>query len=122
MEKDYNKKWLKFFSQDQLKELDSYPNLKEAIDASFIKHKWDKTKLSPLTIWYRLMSEEKDCDLVYALDWNEETEEEFYSWGTNSRWLCVFEQEMFSDQNSYAETALNLAKEYGDLSHSVLNI
>ncbi len=115
-----NKKWLEFVDEKQMRELNKFPHLKEAIERTFINKDYDKSKLSPLTVWFRLM-DDNGADIVSYVDWDDETLDEFYSWGSNSRWALVFEPDMINNAGVRIEDALCLAREYGDIKNSVMS-
>lgn len=115
------KQWSKFVSEEQMRELNKFPHLKEAIERTFITVDYDVTKLSPMTVWFRLMEDIKGADVIAFVDWDEETLDEFYSWGSNSRWANVFEPDMMDNAGVRIEDAISLAQEYGDIPNSVMD-
>ena len=116
-----NKKWLEFVDEKQMGELNKFPHLKEAIEHTFINKDYDDSKLSPMAVWFRLMEDNNGADVISCVDWDEETLDEFYSWGSNSRWAMVFEPDMMDNAGVRIEDAIYLAQEYGDIKNSVMN-
>lgn len=71
------------------KKLDKYPVLKRCVE-KYINEEDDPCMLTDLTVYVRCM----EIDEPEFFGWDEETTEEFYSWGHNSRYANVFEGEL----------------------------
>ena len=104
-------KWLKFVSEEDLQELEKFPDLRDAIAHTFVYNDYDKKYLSPLVVWFR-EKEDNGYPVIEAADWDDDTLDEFYSWGSNSRWSSVFESEVFKNAGYYIGLALEIAREY----------
>ena len=106
-------------------EMKQYPHLMEYYD-HFVKSggKPEHDGCFPnLILWIRLaLGEEREWDITQLLEMTEETEEEFGSWGHNSRWAHVvvpmLEQFLLEDDEDlhsyYVGVLLNIAGDYGD--------
>jgi len=98
-----------------LDELDKYPHLTEAV-----KHYEDtdgdsehKGCLPNLIVWIRQVLP-LDIDPAEYFEMDDETAEDFYSWGHNSRWNHTFRDVLESDFEFCVRKCIDLAKEYGD--------
>lgn len=108
-----------------MKNLKDYPNLHEYLD-HFVKTngKAERERCFPyLILWIRLaLGEEREWDITQLLEMTEDAEEEFGSWGHNSRWAHVvepmLEQFLLEDDEDLHKwcvgVLLNMAGDYGD--------
>lgn len=76
-------------SEQTKKRLEAYPVLKRCVE-KYINDEDDPCMLTDLTVYVRLM----EIDEPSFFGWDEETTEDFYSWGHNSRYANVFESEL----------------------------
>lgn len=100
---------MKDFIKSYEEELDQYPDLKEAVIKTFVTKDYPSDQLSPLTVWFRIKEEDEGYPLIENLDWDEETLEDFYSWGSNSRWAFNFEPDLMANPKDYIELAIQIA-------------
>lgn len=87
-------------------ELDKFPELKEAV-TKFVSKEYED--VTPLTLWFREM-DSQGYPVAEFCDWDEETSDEFYSWGSNSRWSIMFDSEVLNAPLTYIEYALDLVR------------
>lgn len=90
----------------ELKErLEKYPALKGYVE-SFIQDGGmnpDPSLLADLTVYVRKL----DIDVPSFFDWDEETTEDFYSWGHNSRYANVLEPMLWSNLEEYVSLLID---------------
>lgn len=90
----------------ELKErLEKYPALKEYVE-KFIQNEGmnsDPTLLADLTVYIRML----DIDEPSFFDWDDETTEDFYSWGHNSRYANVLEPMLWSNLEAYVSLIID---------------
>lgn len=55
-----------------------------------------------------------NVDIDEFLGWDETWQDDFYSWGSNSRWANTFTAWVNSHFSDMVDNAIYLAKEYGD--------
>lgn len=102
---------------EMLAELDKYPNLKKYFtffmetDAGLPE---DPGLLPRLIVWIRTHVDANDIDPAEFFDMDEETAEDFYTWGHNSRWKNVFCDYIESYRSLALARCLELARRYGD--------
>lgn len=76
-----------------------------------------KDSLPYLIIWIRLLVEPEDDEWLCApevFELSDEDAEEFYSWGSNSRWKNVFWDFIANNLDDVKEKCIELAEQYGD--------
>ena len=97
--------------------LNNYPNVQRYV-ADYIETEGASpggTRLPNLIIWFRETLERNGVDVPNFFEWSEEWVEDFYSWGSNSRWANTFRNWLSFDELEYQlETIANIAEEYGD--------
>ena len=98
-----------------LDKLNKYPNLTKAV-----KHYEDtdgdsehEGYLPNLIVWIRQVLP-IDIDPAEYFEMDDETAEDFYSWGHNSRWNHTFRDWLDSGFEFCVEKCIDLAEEYGD--------
>lgn len=105
-------------------EMKQYPHLMEYYD-HFIKTdgKAERERCFPyLILWIRAALGDNEWEITRYLEMTDETEEEFGSWGHNSRWAHVVEPMIAnillegSDEEKewLTDTFLQIAEEHGD--------
>lgn len=108
-----NKMILKY--ENLLKELEQYPNLKKAVEHFYDtdgKAEYEGC-LPNLIVWIRCQL--KDVDMTeFFTEMSEETKEDFWSWGHNSRWGNTFYAFLCEHFNYCVAVCMNMAEEYGD--------
>lgn len=95
-------------------ELDTLPDAVETTKFMIENGARQGTMLLPLTVWVRQVCDKYNLDVEVICDWDEDTCEEFWSWGHNSRWHQVFECMMLDrpeDVESTAELFKNALQE-----------
>jgi len=101
-----------------------YPNLYDYYD-HYIKTNGAREHegcFPNLIIWIREALEENQYEVTSLFDMTKEDEEEFWSWGHNSRWNYVFAPMIYQylidgDENTRdwcVSVLLNIAEDYGD--------
>jgi len=104
-------------TKEQGKKLESYPNLKGYIE-SYIKNDGypeENGCLPHFIYFFKRMCLDNDIDVEQFFNWDEETAEDFYSWGHNSRWANTFSCCVDAKFKRYVDDALYLVSEYGDI-------
>lgn len=108
-----------------MRHIQDYPNLYEYYD-HYIKTQGQAEHdgcFPNLILWIRLaLGEEREWDITQLLEMTEEQEEEFGSWGHNSRWAHVvvpmLEQFLLEDDEDLHEwcvgVLMDIAGDYGD--------
>lgn len=71
-----------------------------------MNHSYKDGYLPPLIIWFRERFENDQIRLTEILEWDDETMEDFFSWGHNSRWANTFWAEMDANFDAYVNTAM----------------
>ena len=102
--------------ENLLKELDKYPNLKGAVEHFYNTdgQPEHKDKLPNLIVWIRQVLDLAGEDAAEYFEMPEETAEDFYSWGHNSRWSNTFWLFLENHFNWCVGLCIDLADEYGD--------
>ena len=98
-------------------QLENYPNLKKYVE-HYAKTNGKPEKeecISNLVYYFKLQCFNNDLDEEKTFNWNNETSEDFYSWGHNSRWAHTFDNYLRYNFQDAIEIGINLAKEYGDI-------
>lgn len=97
-------------------ELDKYPHLRtyftryvESDGASE-----NPNYLPCLIVWIRMAMDAAGTDPAAFFEMDEETAEDFYSWGHNSRWNNTFRSYLDSDYEFALRKCIELAQDYGD--------
>lgn len=97
--------------------LNKYPNVQRYV-ADYISNEGagpGGTRLPNLIIWFRLTLEENGVDIPRFFDWDDEFTEEFYSWGSNSRWGNAFRGWLSTEELEYQiDTIVKIAETFGD--------
>ena len=97
-------------------EMEKYPNLNKYF-RFFIENPGDTEDpgfLPRLIGWIRTHVDAYDLDAAELFDMDEDTAEDFYTWGHNSRWANTFTSYIECDPNLALERCLRLARRYGD--------
>lgn len=106
-----------YIRPDQIQNLKQYPFL-ESYVKSYIENKGIPENIDcicRLTYFFKRMYIEHELDMQSLFDWDDDTTEDFYSWGHNSRWANIFEGQMEGCLEDYVDVALGLAEFYGDI-------
>ena len=106
-----------YIRPDQIQKLKQYPFL-ESYVKSYIENEGIPENIScicRLTYFFKRMDIEHELDMQSLFDWDDDTTEDFYSWGHNSRWANTFEGQMGGYLEDYVDVALSLAETYGDI-------
>ena len=106
-----------YIRPDQIENLKQFPFL-ESYVKSYIENEGmpeETGHICKLTYFFKRMDIEHELDLQFLFDWDDETAEDFYSWGHNSRCANTFEGQMEGCLEDYVDVAIDLAKEYGDI-------
>lgn len=104
-------------TKEQTQALTAYPNLNKYVN-SFIKNNgYPEVKgcVSNLVYFFKLMCINNNLNEETLFNWDKEIAEDFYTWGSNSRWANTFACCLDAYFNKYIDIAINLAKEYGDI-------
>lgn len=100
------------------KQLENYKNLSKYA-FHFEKQPYEPEHpghLNNLIIWFRETLDNAGVDDVASyFGWDDETAEDFYTWGHNSRWAHTFYSYLINNINDALEIALDLADEFGDV-------
>jgi len=107
---------LKLYKRQQ-EALEQYPHLKQYVE-KFIKNNGRSDRpgyLSDLVFYFRCMIEGNDLDEDEVFGWDKHTSEDFYSWGSNSRWANTADYYIYSHFNKCIDIILQLAENYGDI-------
>lgn len=101
---------------EQFAKLDQFPYLKE-----YLTHYYEtggeseKAGLLPkFIVWIRDILDGTDIDPAQFFDMDEETAEDFYTWGHNSRWNITFRGHLDCDPEQTLDKCLALAERFGD--------
>ena len=102
--------------ENLLKELEKYPHLKAAVEHFYDtdgkpEHEY---KLPNLIVWIRQMLDKSGEEAAEYFDMPEETREDFWSWGHNSRWSNTFWCYLERHFCWCVGICIDLAEEYGD--------
>lgn len=101
-------------NKDLETELEKYPYLKSYVKA-FINDEEDTTEFIPSLIYFfKKICVDHELDEAELFEWDEETTQDFYSWGHNSRWANTFWAFLVENFDHCIEVAIWLAKVYGD--------
>ena len=97
-----------YLSEETKKRLEKHDSLRAIVFATY-NETYDPIYLSPLTQWYRMRYNDRQEELVEnILHWDNDTIEDFYSWGHNSRWRHTFEADMECNFDDYVNTAIDI--------------
>lgn len=102
-------------NKKELKKLDQYPFLKQYVEhyKNTDGESEDPIKLPKLIVWIRMViPDDKDPASLFRM--NNEFTEDFYSWGSNSRWANTFHTYLTFYFKRCIRICLDLADEYGD--------
>jgi len=85
--------------------LKDYPALQEVVSNFIESDGWNHNLgyLTPLTVYIRKLN----IDEPSLFDWDEETTEDFYSWGHNSRYGNVLEPQLVWDLDKHVRAILD---------------
>lgn len=103
-------------TKEQAKRLAQYPHLNQYVN-EYIANDGQSTtahSLSSLTFFFKMMCINNSLDEQQLFGWDEELAEDFYSWGSNSRWANVFDAYLATNFNECIDIALDLVENYGD--------
>lgn len=106
-----------YIRPDQIQKLKQFPFL-ESYVKSYIENEGTAEKIGcicRLTYFFKRMDIEHELDMQSLFDWDDDTTEDFYSWGHNSRWANTFEGQMEGCLEDYVDVAIDLAETYGDI-------
>ena len=104
-------------TDEQANTLKEYPNLNSYVQ-SFIKNNGVPEEtgcISNLVYFFKKMCTKYNLDEEVLFDWDKETADDFYSWGSGSRWANTFASYLDCNFNKCIKIAIDLADEYGDL-------
>ena len=73
-------------------------------------------RLPNIIIWFRETLEKNDQDVAGWFNWDDDWREDFYSWGSNSRWGRTFSSwiSCYILDKDVIEIIANIAEEFGD--------
>lgn len=106
-----------YIRPDQIQKLKQFPFL-ESYVKSYIENEGTAENIGcicRLTYFFKRMDIEHELDMQSLFDWDDDTTEDFYSWGHNSRWANTFEGQMEGCLEDYVDVAIDLAETYGDI-------
>ena len=98
-------------------DLNNYPNLKKAL-RDYIDNEGDseqKGHIPKFVYFFKKMYMLHGIDLDALFDWPEDIAEDFWTWGSNSRWAHTGSMWIEDHLEECIELALELAEQYGDL-------
>ena len=102
-------------SISQAEELNKFPHLKSYVE-EYIKNNGLPDQpgyISSLVYFFKRKCLDNNLSEEALFGWDEETAEDFYSWGSNSRWANTFDSCLSTHFSEYLDTAIMLAKAYG---------
>lgn len=102
---------------EQKERLKAYPVLEQAVNY-FIEHKGESEEsgcIPRYTYFFKQKYLDNNVDPDEMFGWDEKTSEDFWSWGSNSRWSNTATCYILSEFSKCIDIALDLADEYGDL-------
>ena len=104
-------------NQETKDQLENYPNLKKYVEHyAETNGKPEKEEcISNLVYYFKLQCFNNDLDEEETFNWDNKTSEDFYSWGTNSRWANAFDNYLRYNFQDAVEIGIDLAKKYGDI-------
>lgn len=98
-------------------DLDKFPVLKKAIE--HFKETGGKSEepgcIPNFVYFFKKMHFKFDQDPDEMFGWDSETADDFWSWGSNSRWANTASMWIEDHLEECIEIAIELAKEFGDL-------
>jgi len=100
--------------QDQL---ESYPNLKKYVE-HYIEtdgEPEDEGCISNLVCYFKLQCLKHNLNETKVFKWNKKISDDFYTWGTNSRWSNTFDTFLYYNFQYVVEIGISLAEKYGDI-------
>lgn len=103
-------------TKEQAQRLAQYQYLNQYVD-EYITNNGQSTTvgiLSSLTFFFKMMCINNSLDEQQLFDWDEELAQDFYSWGSNSRWANTFDAYLAANFNECVDIALDLVENYGD--------
>lgn len=106
-----------YIRPDQKESLKKYPYLKSYVE-SYIENEGSADeigKITKLTYFFKIMFMRHDFNMQALFEWDDDTTEDFFNWGHNSRWANTFEGQMEGFLEGYVDAALYLADTYGDI-------
>lgn len=103
-------------TKEQVQRLAQYPYLNQYVNEYIINNGQSKTVgiLSALTFFFKMMCINNNLNEMLLFDWDEETAQDFYTWGSNSRWSNTFNAYLATNFNKCIDIALDLVENYGD--------
>lgn len=104
-------------TKEQKERLKAYPVLEEAVN-HFIKYRGEpeeKGCIAHYTYFFKQKYLDNNVDPDEMFGWSNATSEDFWSWGSNSRWANTVACYIQSKFSKCLDIALDLADNYGDL-------
>lgn len=101
---------------EQREELNAFPYLKSYVE-QYIENEGvfePDYHLPKLVYFFKRMCLDNNLNEQSEFGWNEEIAEDFYGWGSNSRWSNTFDVELKDNFKAYIDVAINFAKRFGD--------
>lgn len=86
-----------------------YPTLSKCISKLNKEDPFKSDMLSDITVYVRRLN----IDEAEFFGWDEETAEDFYTWGHNSRYANVFEPMLFDNFQEYIDIILEYLEDSG---------
>lgn len=102
---------------EQKEQLKNFPVLNKAIQ-SFIKNKGESEEqgcIPHYTYFFKQKYLNNGIDPDEMFGWSEQISEDFWSWGSNSRWANTVTCHIHSKFKHCVDIAIDLAEQYGDL-------
>ena len=98
-------------------QLENYPNLKKYVE-HYIEtdgEPEDEGCISNLVCYFKLQCLNHNLNEAKTFKWDNKTSEDFYTWGTNSRWANTFDTYLYNNFQKLLKIGINLAEKYGDI-------
>lgn len=103
-------------TKEQKERLEAYPFLKGYVQ-EYIDNNGMSTSVGSipsLTFFFKMKCINNGLGVDELFDWDVEYAEDFYSWGSNSRWANMFDSYLYDNFNQAVDVALSIVEQYGD--------
>lgn len=107
-------------TNEQKERLKAYPVLEKAVN-HFMTSKGESEEpgcIAHFVYFFKQKYLDNGVNPDDMFGWDEQTSEDFWSWGSNSRWSNTVTCYILSEFSRCVDIALDLADEYGDLTFS----
>lgn len=94
-------------------ELGKYPYFKSYVE-SYKNGECANLCITQLAYFFKRMCLDNNLDEQELFNWDNDVAEDFYSWGSNSRWANTFEWWLSENLDTAVKIGLELCAEYGD--------